>query len=113
MIYYETDYLAHHGVKGMRWGVRKQRQKSSKNRGYKKQLRRDTISMWKHGAPGSLADTVSKNKSTKVYKSLKYKKGKKYADNVVKRTNAMLVTQMIAGGTITAVSLGLLIRELG
>lgn len=25
MIYYETDYLMHHGVKGMKWGRRKQR----------------------------------------------------------------------------------------
>lgn len=25
MIYYETNYLAHHGVKGQKWGRRKQR----------------------------------------------------------------------------------------
>ena len=25
MIYYETNYLAHHGVKGMKWGVRKRK----------------------------------------------------------------------------------------
>ena len=32
MIYYETDYLAHHGVKGMRWGVRKQRELKGRSR---------------------------------------------------------------------------------
>ena len=33
MLYYETDYLAHHGVKGMRWGQRKQRIKKGVRRG--------------------------------------------------------------------------------
>lgn len=29
MIAYETNYLAHHGVKGMKWGVRKDRYKNN------------------------------------------------------------------------------------
>ena len=32
MIYYETNYLAHHGVKGMKWGVRKQEERSTGTR---------------------------------------------------------------------------------
>ena len=32
MIYYETDYLAHHGVKGMKWGIRKRRVSKGRSR---------------------------------------------------------------------------------
>ena len=32
MIYYETDYLAHHGVRGMKWGIRKQRVSKGRSR---------------------------------------------------------------------------------
>ena len=39
MIYYETDYLAHHGVKGMKWGYRKQRIR--KGRVSRRQMRAD------------------------------------------------------------------------
>ena len=38
MIAYETNYLAHHGVKGMRWGQRKQRVLKGRKRGKKPPL---------------------------------------------------------------------------
>lgn len=31
-MYYESNYLAHHGVKGMKWGVRKRVESSGTNR---------------------------------------------------------------------------------
>ena len=36
-IYYETNYLAHHGVKGMKWGVRKSEYKAMNRQQRKKQ----------------------------------------------------------------------------
>lgn len=41
MIVYETNYLAHHGVKGMKWGVRKERERVSEARQAYKQARKD------------------------------------------------------------------------
>lgn len=38
MIAYETNYLAHHGVKGMKWGQRKQRILKGRKRGKKAPL---------------------------------------------------------------------------
>ena len=34
MLYYETDYLAHHGVKGQKWGRRKQKIKKGVKKGF-------------------------------------------------------------------------------
>ena len=36
MLYYETNYLAHHGVKGMKWGHRKQKVLKGRKTGQKK-----------------------------------------------------------------------------
>lgn len=40
MIAYETDYLAHHGVRGMKWGRRKQRVLKGKKTAAQKQYAR-------------------------------------------------------------------------
>lgn len=67
MIYRETDYLAHYGVKGQKWGIRRAtRNTYSKVKKAYKTMRKEQraeakANIEKHGLAGSLARTVVKN----------------------------------------------------
>lgn len=70
-----NDYLAHYGVPGMKWGVRKSRVSSSKSRGSKKVKKRF-----------SLTDSI-KNKRLAKIKSKEAAKRKKERVKKVTKTN--------------------------
>ena len=70
MITYETDYLEHHGVKGMKWGRRKQKIRKGINRASQKasklaNSKKARKSAWQAAAKRRAYDKVGNLKSTK------------------------------------------------
>lgn len=78
MLYY-NDYLAHYGVKGMKWGVRRQRPKSAprtnwgKNRQYAKEQDRRNKQLYKADRAAWKAAKKSTSRGSKARKSAKAK----------------------------------------
>ena len=56
--------------------------------------------MQKSGLPGSVADLNSDLRSTKIYESVKTKKGKAYADKVVKSVQNRAVAELAVGSSV-------------
>lgn len=89
--------LAHHGIKGMRWGVRRKRSGSTK-------AAKTTYSK----APGRLSETELKRRIGRMELEKKYSEmnasakspGKKYASNLLDSSGK----QVVAGVVGTAVS---------
>ena len=76
------------------------------NKAAKKEYKIYKQEMWKSGLPGSAADRD--NRSTSLYKSIKAKKGKAYADKVQKSVERKAVASI--AGTAT-VALGLAVAN--
>lgn len=74
----------------------------------KKEMKIYTKEMYKTGLPGSAADT---GRSTRLYNTIKAKKGKEYADKVQKKVQNKAVRQLVGGATLmlgTAVAVRLM-----
>lgn len=56
--------------------------------------------MSKNGLAGSIKDQQSGGKSTRLYKEIRAKKGKEYADRVAKKTQNMAYAQVAAGSAV-------------
>jgi hypothetical protein len=81
--------------------------KSDKTKASKAEMRTYTKEMFKSGLPGSAADDSRRGRSTDLYNSLKTKKGKAYADEVVKKTQnrtiaSLAVSSAVAVGSMAA-----------
>lgn len=65
---YDT-YLAHHGIKGMRWGHRKDKYKEAAQR----HRRRPESSTWKPKEAGNLSDEELRRRLTRLQQEKQYK----------------------------------------
>ena len=57
--------------------------------------------MTKSGLPGSAKDNYMRNRSTRLYNSIKAEKGKKYADDIMKKTQNRTVGALAATAAFT------------
>lgn len=73
------------------------------DKAYAKTYRKE---MGKYGLVGSAGDAQYNSRSTRLYNSLKAKKGKQYADKVHKKLENRTYASIVAGG-VTALGLGI------
>ena len=109
--YYVTrNELYHHGVKGMKWGVRRAQKKASRaERRAKAEFNKYVKDMNKIGLAGSISDAFSGWKATEIYNSIEAKKGKEYADKVQK---TVLNKKIAVLATTATVALGATAAEI-
>lgn len=81
---YSDDFLMHHGVKGMRWGVRKDR----KNQNYSYQQRTRDRKLYGHGAEKRInkrmnnGESIQSARHNEVVRKDRKKKAKRVTANV-------------------------------
>ena len=87
-MYYDEPYLAHYGVKGMKWGVRREKAKAAVNRAKKRFYEG-------HGGKQFLATTIAGNIATAGTSALALnaaRKGNLRAFNRYKKANRVAAT---------------------
>ena len=67
------------------------------NKAAKKEMKMYTKEMYKTGLPGSASDN---GRSTRIYNTIKAKKGKTYADKIQKKVQNKAVRQLVGSGVV-------------
>jgi len=104
------EFLEHHGVKGMRWGVRRSRSRVTKSSS-KKSGGRTTFQK----SPSRLTDAqlntrIKRMELEKKYKDLNKKdtsEGKKFGADILKSSGKQVATTLIAGAALVAIGAAL------
>lgn len=102
------EFIEHHGVKGMRWGVRRSRSRVSSS---KKTATKTTFQK----TPNRLTDAqlntrIKRMELEKRYKELNkndVSEGKKFTSDVLKSSGKQVATTLIAGAALVAIGAAL------
>lgn len=93
----QEDYLCHHGVRGMKWGIRKRRVSSGKSRGSKKttQIKNKSVNVKKNVK--KKIENIDKEKVKKVAKTTAVVAGKAAVGILVGTYGSMLGMSILNG----------------
>lgn len=114
---YNGAWLAHHGIKGQRWGIRRfQREDGSRTTAGKKRRdvldnrnSRTTSKQRKAMTDDQLKKRIERLKLEKELKNLEHdtmNSGKAFTEDVMKSSGKKILTQVAVGGTIAAIAAG-------
>ena len=116
MAYYEKDYLAHHGIVGQKWGIRRfqnadgtltekgKKRRNLANESDRRRNRPPESKSWKSGDAGYLTDEELKRRNSRLQQERQYSemtasKGKKLVKSTGKwigsTTNKIFVASLI------------------
>lgn len=115
MLVHESDYLAHHGVKGMKWGIRKVRERSAQRKAAKestyseeykntKALRKKKVSQM---SDDELRQAINRMNLERQYKSLKSSNinaGQKFVQEVLRDSAKEVAKEYTKKGIKTGIS---------
>lgn len=117
MLVHESDYLAHHGVKGMKWGIRKARERSAQRKAAKaekkgysedykatKDLRKKKVSQM---SDAELRQAINRMNLEQQYKSLNSRNvsaGQKFVQEVLRDSAKEVAKEYTKKGIKTGIS---------
>lgn len=98
------EELKHHGIKGMKWGVRRSKAQLARLSGRKEEdISDEEAKAFKKDVKRVEINDRSPSRKVKLYNKNKAEKGKEYADAVAKQAARNKVTKAVAGAAAVAV----------
>jgi len=113
-----SEFIEHHGVKGMRWGVRRSRG-GGVSKSSSKKKKPDTRTTFQK-SPSRLTDAQLNSRIKRMELEKRYKdlnkgdvsEGKRFTNDVLKSSGKQIATTIIAGAALVAIG-GALSKKMG